>query len=402
MRAAIKPSRAVGQIYAPTSKSMAHRLLIAAALCEKVSTVRGITYCEDVLATVDSLRALGAEITLSKDIATVRGIDARSASPKGELNCRESGSTLRFLIPIAALSGKSVTLCGSEYLMTRPLSVYEKIFEQRGLSFEKGKSLTLAGPLTAGEYRISGSVSSQFITGLLFALPLLDGDSKIIIEPPFESRSYVELTLAALRTFGVRAEFEDELTLKIFGSAKYLPADVTVEGDWSGAAFLNALNAVGGDVSVMGLKEDSYQGDRISEEYFKKICKGAPTLSVKDCPDLAPILMALGAAKHGVTLTDTARLKLKESDRGAAMADALSAFGAEVQLRENSITVNPCKISSPKRVINGHNDHRIVMSCAILLTLVGGEVNDAEAIAKSYPDFFEDIKKLGINVSLYE
>ena len=400
MIARIKPGRACGEVTAPASKSMAHRLLIAAAMGEKLSTVRGISYCEDVLASIDCLRALGASITLDGDTATVTGFGKRGARPSDVLNCRESGSTLRFLIPIASLSGEITELCGSEYLMGRPLSVYEKIFAERGMLFEKGETLRIKGPLMPGEYRIPGNISSQFITGLLFALPTLDADSRIIIDPPFESRSYAALTIDALNQFGVDAYFEDELTVFIPGNQKYQSADVEVEGDYSGSAFTEALGLLGGEVTVTGLSESSKQGDRIYREYYALLKSGCPTLSVEDCPDLAPVLMALAAALNGATLVGTARLAMKESDRGRVMAKELRKLGASVAVEENRITVHPCRITAPTERLCGHNDHRIVMSLSLLLTLVGGEIDGASAITKSYPDFFLDLERLGIEVHI--
>ena len=399
MRVTVKPSTALGEILAPTSKSVAHRLLIAAALSEDKSIISGITKSDDVLATVDCLRALGASIDSDGDTFIVQGIDMRSTAAREVLVCRESGSTLRFIIPIAALSGSKVLLTGTEKLLSRPLSVYEKIFEERELLLKKiDNVIVLDGPLPSGEYEIDGNVSSQFITGLLFALPLTSGDSVIRIIPPFASKPYVDLTLDALKQFGVSAYFEDELTIKIPGGQKYSGAVTTVEGDYSGAAFLEALNLFGSSVNVLGLREDSKQGDRAYRDFYKLLTEGAPEIDIEGCPDLAPILFTVAAANNGAYFTSTARLKIKESDRAVAMAEELKKFGAEIEINDDSVLVKRRELHAPTEVLFSHNDHRVVMSLAVLATKYGGEIDGAEAVNKSYPDFFKDIEKAGIKI----
>ncbi len=403
MRAVIKPSAAHGEITVPTSKSVAHRLLIAAALSSDESKISGITKSEDVLATVDCLRALGATIESDGDCFTVRGRDMRTTAPSEILYCRESGSTLRFIIPIAALSGAKVTLGGTEKLLSRPISVYEKIFEERELLLKKfGKALFIDGPLPSGEYTVDGNVSSQFITGLLFALPLTDGDSVIKIIPPFASESYVDLTIDALEKFGVKVHFEDELTIKIAGNQKYSGANVSVEGDYSAGAFIEAMNLFGSRVEALGLSEDSKQGDKAYREFYKLLKEGAPTIDIENCPDLAPILFTVAADNNGATFTSTARLKIKESDRAEAMANELKKFGADIEIFENSVTVKKSTLHAPSEVLLSHNDHRVVMSLSVLASKYGGTIEGAEAVKKSYPDFFGDIKNAGIEVELYD
>ena len=398
----IEKSRAEGEINAPTSKSVAHRLLIAAAMCDgQRSIIDGITPCEDVLATIDCLRALGVKIDYSGERAEVEGIDFIAAKPSGSLNCRESGSTLRFLIPLCLLSGSDVTLLGSEKLISRPQTVYERIAERYNFYFKKeSRSISLSGRLSAGEYYLPGNVSSQFITGLLFALSALRENSKIIITTKLESRSYVDLTLQAMAEFGVKADWESDSTLLIHGGQRYTAREITVEGDFSGAAFIEAFNHLGGRVIVHGLNEKSLQGDRMYKEHFKALDRGFATVDIEDCPDLGPILFAMAAVKCGGRFTGTKRLKIKESDRAEAMQQELLKFGCELIIEENSVTVKKCELHPPKERLCGHNDHRIVMSLAVILTLFGGEIEGCEAVSKSYPDFFSDIKRLGI--STYE
>ena len=403
MNITIFPSRLTGTVKAPPSKSMAHRLLIAAGLSRGTSRVVGIADSEDVSATLDLLTALGAKCHKQGDEVTVTGIDPRCASVTGVPSCRECGSTLRFFIPLCLLSDREMTLSGSERLFARPLGIYEDICREQGLTFRrKTTSVTLKGPLKSGDFTLRGDVSSQFISGLLFALPLLDGDITIRLLPPVESRSYIDMTLDALAAFGVRATWLDELTLAIPGNQVYTARDASVEGDYSGAAFFLALRTLGMDVSVTDLPDVTRQGDSICKTYFDALEKGTPTLSIGNCPDLGPILMAVAAAKHGCVLTDTGRLAIKESDRGAAMAEELTKFGVKVDRTADTITVYGGTLRAPTAPLSGHNDHRIVMSLATLCALVGGTVEGAEAVRKSLPDYFDSMKSLGLEMNLFE
>ena len=396
MTVTILPQKAQGTVKAPPSKSMAHRLLICAAMAEGKSRIGGLSLSEDVSATLDCLASLGISYSQNADEVTVYGTDVTRSVPNAAFNCRESGSTLRFMIPIALLSGKEVTFCGAPSLMKRPMGIYEALCREKDLFFEKkGNTITVKGPLRSGEYVLSGDVSSQFITGLLFALSNV-GNSRIRILPPFESRSYVDLTLSALRDFGAEIVWEDEYTLYIPKKATLRSRDCEVEGDYSNAAFLDALTHVGGDVSVVGLRADSLQGDRVYKTYFEKLKKGTPTLDLRDCPDLAPILFSLAAAGHGGVFKGTRRLSIKESNRSAVMAEELAKFGVRVTVEEDRVTVDPTGFHAPTEPLCGHNDHRIVMSMAVLCTLVGGTVTGAEAVWKSYPSFFDDLRSLGV------
>ena len=399
MRVEIKPSVARGTISVPPSKSMAHRLLICAAMCDGVSRVRGISSCEDVSATLDCISALGVRAERDGDDITVYGKNFKDASPISTLNCRESGSTLRFMIPTALLSGKTVMFKGSGALMRRPMDVYDKLCREKGLTFiSDGDSITVKGPIASGSYELVGNVSSQFISGLLFTLPVCEGDSTIRITTPIESRSYIDMTIAALKLFGVTVAWQDEHTIKIPGGQKYKPSELSVEGDYSGAAFPDALNLFGGEVSLEGLNPESIQGDRVYKKYYEMLKAGVPTLHIGDCPDLGPILFAIAAAKCGGIFSGTKRLKIKESDRAKAMADELRKFGTTVMLEEDSVVVFPSEFHAPTEPLFGHNDHRIVMSLSILLTVTGGVIEGAEAVSKSYPDFFRDLSLLGIEV----
>lgn len=403
MKVEIKKGTATGRVKAPPSKSMAHRLLICAALAEGESVIRGVSSCDDVSATVDCLTELGARFEHNGDTVRVTGSNILNADPENTLCCRESGSTLRFLIPLCLLLDKNVMMTGKGLLMQRPMGVYETLAKEKGVTFlHDGSSIVLRGPLSSGEYRVAGNVSSQFISGLLFALPLVAGDSRINIVPPVVSRPYIDMTLEAIREFGIKAEWENDHTLYIKGGQKYRPTETCVEGDYSGAAFFAALQALGDNVEIDGLKENSAQGDKIYAKYYKMLDNGIPTIHIGDCPDLGPVLFAVAAAKHGGIFTGTSRLRYKESDRGAAMANELRKFGTGVAVHENSIVVYPADFHAPCEELSSYNDHRIVMALSVLLTKTGGTINGAEAVKKSFPDFFSELSGLDIEVKCHE
>jgi len=384
---------------APPSKSMAHRLLICAGFAEGQSVIRGVDPSEDALATMDCLRALGAEVRFEAGDVTVTGCDPRKAG-SAVLRCRESGSTLRFLIPPALLSGAEMRMEGSEKLLGRPLSVYEDICREQGILFSReAGGIRLRGRILPGRYEIPGDISSQFISGLMFALPLAGEDSRIRILPPVESRSYLDMTVQALADFGAEAAWEGPEVLRIPGGQRFRPREMTVEGDYSNAAFLEILNDAGGEVTLTGLRADSLQGDRVYGEYLRKIREGTPELDVTDCPDLAPALIAAAAMHHGALLTGTRRLRLKESDRGAAMTEEMAKFGVTLENGENSIRIPDAAPRRPEAPLDGHNDHRIVMALAAVCARTGGEINGAEAVRKSLPDYWRRVEEAGLRIT---
>jgi len=402
MKAIIKPGAARGAVSAPPSKSMGHRMLICAGLSGGPCRVEGIIPSEDMLATLDCLSALGVEYDWQGDTVTLRGGDVFS-SPKEPVCCRESGSTLRFFVPLFLLGKQKVTLTGKGRLMERPLEVYQNLCRERTLLFGREEDkLYVRGPLQPGLYSLPGDVSSQFVTGLLFALPLMEAGSVISLTPPVESRPYIEMTRQAQALFGVESVWTDENTLRVFGGQRYQPRDVRVEGDWSNAAFLEGFNLLGGSVQVENLIENSLQGDKIYKEYYEMLQNGCPTLDISQCPDLGPVLMALVAAGQGATLTGTRRLKIKESDRGAAMAEELAKLGVQCTLEEDRINIPGGRLKAPREPLFGHNDHRVVMALSLLLSRVGGVIEDAQAVRKSFPGFFDTIRSLGIQVETYE
>ncbi len=394
----ISPSVLSGSVSAPPSKSVAHRALICAALAKGKSVLSGFSFCEDTAATVDCLKALGAEIEIKGDKCIVNGADIFGS---GTLLCRESGSTLRFMLPLC-MNGKKNTLKGSDRLLKRPLGIYEDICKNQDIFWRNlGEEIEVCGTLTPAEFELEGNVSSQFISGLLFALPRLENDSIIRLIPPIESRSYIELTLSVLEQFGIKDIQFIGNEIKIRGNQEYRPYDMHIEGDLSNAAFLEALRRIGNNISVENVPEKSLQSDRVYNELFDAIDSGRPTISLADCPDLGPVMMAYAALKNGAVFTHTERLKIKERDRGAAMKEELEKFGVSVEIFENSITVGS-GIKTPTEPILSHNDHRIVMSCAVLCSVVGGKILGADAVNKSYPEFFGDVISLGLKVQTDE
>ena len=413
------PSKISGTITAPPSKSMAHRAVLCAALAKGRSRITNLEFSKDISATLSAAGQLCARVHTGTADAEVEGL-GRFETVTAPVDCCESGSTLRFLIPIASLTGQSVTFTGRGRLMERPQSVYEALYREQGLRFEPSSvGLTVEGALTPGEYELAGNVSSQFISGLLFALPLLSGGSTLHLIPPVESRSYIDMTRAVQAAFGVTSRWLDGNTLALPGRQHYRPCDYAVEGDYSQAAFPAVLGAVCGGVTVTGLRPDTLQGDAVILDIlrrcgaqftregdtvtFAKAPLHGVDIDLADCPDLGPVLMVLGLLCEGTTVIRNAeRLRLKESDRIAAMEAELRACGGVLESEGGTITVHGCAkhLHAPEGILHGHNDHRVVMSLAVLSAAAGLPltVDDAEAIQKSWPNFFAAIRPLGVEV----
>lgn len=397
MTVSITPGAARGTVCAPPSKSCGHRMLLCAALAAGESRIRGISHSQDMAATLDCIRAMGGGARLTEDCACITGTGGRAAA-SAVYPCRESGSTLRFFIPPALVPGGRPVFTGAPRLLERGIGVYEEVLPARGIRIEKsGEAIALQGALTAGEYTLRGDVSSQFVSGLLLALPLLPSDSTLCVLPPVESRPYIDITIDVMRSFGVHVDEWDENCFFVPGGQHYTSRDAAVEGDWSNAAFLLAL---GGDVTVTGLRAESLQGDRVCRDMLRRLQSPGAQLDLAACPDLGPVLFAAAARAHGAVFTGTRRLRIKESDRVAAMAQELAKFGVRVDAEENRVTVHPGGITAPRETLDGHNDHRIVMALSVLAASVGGRIRGAEAVRKSYPDFFEVLQSLGIRAEL--
>ena len=408
-----------GAIAAPPSKSMAHRAVLCAALAKGTSHIRNLEFSKDIAATLAAAGQLCARVTTGENDAVVEGL-GQFRPVSAPVDCCESGSTLRFLIPIASLTGQSVTFVGRGRLMERPQSVYEALYHEQSLRFEPSPAgLTVEGALKSGEYKLAGNVSSQFISGLLFALPLLAGDSTLHLIPPVESRSYIDMTRAVQAAFGVTSRWLDGNTLALPGRQHYHPCDHAVEGDYSQAAFPAVLGAVCGGVTITGLRPDTLQGDAVILDIlrrcgaqftregdtvtFAKAPLHGVDIDLADCPDLGPVLMVLGLLCEGTTVIRNAeRLRLKESDRIAAMEAELRACGGVLESEGGTITIHGCagKLHAPAAPLHGHNDHRVVMSLTVLALAAGLplSIDDAEAVQKSWPHFFEAIKPLGAEV----
>ncbi len=405
MTLTITPAKLQGTITPPPSKSQAHRLLIAAALAEGKSVIQNISRSQDMEATLRCLTELGAEYERAGEKLTLRGLGGNPMSPMGRmalprLDCGESGSTLRFLIPVALAVRGGGIFTGQGRLMERPQGPYFDLFEEKGISYEqKGGTLTVQGQLKPGEYRLPGNVSSQFVTGLLYALPLLEGDSKIMLTTDLESRDYVEMTLRALEVYGVKGHWMDERTLAVPGWQTYKARDLAVEADWSQAGFWYAAKALGNAVEVTGMDPHSSQGDKAIEKYYVNLSEpGDMTIDVSGCPDLVPPLAAMAALREGTTyLVNAARLRMKESDRLAAVSDVLCKLGATVEEGPDFLAIRGLLTLPGGAEVDAYNDHRIAMMAAIAATRCERPVTltGAESVNKSYPNFWEDYVNLG-------
>ncbi len=404
MNITITPRLLKGSITPPPSKSQSHRVLIAAALAEGVSMLRNVALSQDIEATIRCLEALGASFRWEREALAVTGL-AGQAAPQGELpllDCGESGSTLRFLIPIALALRGGGRFTGRGRLMERPQGPYFDLFREKGISFEqKDGVLTVSGRLEPGTFSLPGNVSSQFITGLLYALPLLSGESEILLTTPLESRGYVDMTLDALERFGVRVEREDCGRFSIPGGQTFQARDLAVEADWSNAAFWYAAIGLGSQLELDGLNAFSSQGDmRIVPYYLKMRGKGPVELDVSQCPDLVPALAAQAALRgEGLTtrLVNAARLRMKESDRLATVTEVLNALGADVEEHDDHLVIRGKDALPGGVTVSGHNDHRIAMMAAVAATGCGAPVTitGAECVRKSYPNFWDDYEALG-------
>ena len=384
----ITPQRLSGAIAAIPSKSQAHRLLICAAFADRPTTL----YCpdtnRDIEATAACLGALGATVERT---ATGYFVSPCEKVPSDAvLDCCESGSTLRFLLPITGALGVNATFLMSGRLPQRPLSPLWEEMERMGCSLSRPTEQTIlcGGKLRPGHYRIDGSVSSQFITGLMLALSLLEQESRLEITGNVESKPYIEMTRQAMTLFGANPDRPGALPFRS-------PGELMVEGDWSNGAFFLAAKALGSDITVTNLSDSSAQGDRAIAQLLPRLENDCPTISAAHIPDLVPILAVVSGARQGALFTDIRRLRLKETDRVATVSAMLEALGARVEITENTLRVFPAAYHGC--TIDAANDHRIAMAAAIAATVAGGPVTvlGAEAVNKSYPSFWEEYRRLG-------
>ena len=398
----IRPVPLHGAVTPPPSKSQAHRLILCAALAEGRSIIRNLAFSQDIRATLGCVSALGASWTEQESgVIAVDGIGGREytgALPR--LDCGESGSTLRFLIPIALAVAGGAEFTGRGRLMQRPQKPYFDLFDQMGIKYEqKDDTLRVEGRLRAGEYRMAGNVSSQFFTGLLYALPLLEGQSQIIPTTALESEDYIRMTIQAQKLAGLSVE---ELPGGGYAvqAQRYRPMDVAVEADWSQAGFWYAAKNLGSDLTICGMDEQSLQGDRRIAEFAALLgWEGDREIDVSQCPDLVPPLAAMAALRRGdCRITGAARLRIKESDRLSAVTAALNAMGARVEEFPEELLIHGVGSLKGGAIIDCCNDHRIAMMCAVAATRAkGGEtvLQGAECVRKSYPDFWQVYRALG-------
>lgn len=430
MNITITPGRLSGTVTPPPSKSQAHRVLIAAALADGESVISNVAFSQDIEATMSCLENLGAEFVRDGSTVTVRGMGANTMSPLRRLayprlDCGESGSTLRFLIPVALAVRCGGIFSGRGRLMERPQKPYFDLFDEKGVFYEqKDGVLTVTGMLTPGTYRLPGDVSSQFVTGLLYALPLLERESKIVLSTPLESRGYVDMTLDTLGQFGISAIGRNRGWF-IPGGQLYQPRSLAVEGDWSQAGFWYAAKFLENPVEVAGVTPYSTQGDRKFTDWVRMV-KNEPmtggitvpiwgngaeaeppsspsggcavTIDVSQNPDLVPPLAAMGALMNGLLrIKNAARLRIKESDRLASVTQVLGALGADVTEGPDFLEIRGRETLSGGVTVDSFNDHRIAMMAAIAATRCKKPVTvlGAECVAKSYPNFWDDYEALG-------
>ena len=408
MNVSLFPKTLKGKLSVPTSKSLAHRAIICASLAQNTSVISNVSFSKDIEATIQSMRALGADIQVDGSTCTITGITQWQSCT---CPCHESGSTLRFILPIAASQNIDCCFQGRPSLFSRPMDVYESIFKKQNLPFiQKEDSIQIHGSLQADEFIVPGNISSQFISGLLFCCPMLQKESIIRITPPFESRSYVDLTLDMLRQFQIIVHQIDDYTFSIPPCQVYQSHDCTIEGDYSQMAFFAVAGAIRNHIEIDNMRWDSLQGDRKildwlayekqeSSLLFQPQPLLAQTFDLADCPDLGPILCVLAAYSSGTShLIHAERLRYKECDRIAAMEEELKKWGVAIESDEDSIIIHGRSHYSKDSMVimDSHNDHRIAMACAIFAVCADSPsiLENGEAVNKSYPNFFNDMDSL--------
>lgn len=413
----ITPSKLRGSVKIPPSKSMAHRAIICASLSKGCSVISNIDFSEDIIATIEGMKSLGADIKIDKDKLIINGENTLKDSKFKVIDCNESGSTLRFLVPISLIEENKVNFIGKGNLGKRPLNTYYEIFKEQKIkySYEKEElNLNIEGRLRGGEFKVKGDISSQFISGLLFTLPLLKEDSKIVITTNLESRGYIDLTLDMLKRFGIVIENNNYREFLIQGNQKYKPISYKVEGDYSQAAFYFSAGALGSNINCFNLNLNSYQGDKEIIEILKRtgailkenkdkslsMCYRELNKTIIDasqCPDIIPVLTVVSALSKGETrIINGRRLRIKECDRLSAICKELNKLGANIKELEGGLIIYGVKELKGGEVYS-HKDHRIAMSLAIASTRCKEEVTieETDCVKKSYPGFWEDFKALG-------
>ena len=395
----ITPAKLAGSVEVPPSKSVAHRMIIAAALAKGTSVIDRLYPSVDILTTLDAVKALGAQVEYSEGKAVITGIE--EAPKEAVIDCRESGSTLRFMIPVAAALGVKTTFLGRANLPKRPITPYLEELPRHGIEFDYNNTMpfTISGRLTGGEFRVDGGISSQFITGLLLALPLTGEESWVRLTSHLQSKPYVDITIGAMKDFGCQAR-QEEWGYSLKAGQSYVPFNGAVEGDHSQGAFFKVANSLGSQVDIQGLNVNSFQGDKKIIEICEEIVynKSGMVLDCSDIPDLVPVLSVLFSFCEGKSsITNVARLRIKESDRLAAMEEDLNRLGGKVKAFEDRLEIEGVDMLEGGAQVDCFVDHRIAMSMAIAATRCKKPIvlRGAECVSKSYPDFWQVYRSLG-------
>ena len=410
----ITPNKLSGSVVIPPSKSLSHRAIIAASLANGKSKISNVMYSNDIKATINAMRACGAKIEEYKDYLIIEGSDV--IRKESVIDANESGSTIRFMIPIALVSNEEITFVGQNHLVKRPLDTFLEIFDKQGIKYERGEDylpLKVNGGLKSGEFTVRGDISSQFITGLLYALPLLDGDSVIHISTEMESKGYIDLTIDILKMFGIEIENRNYQEYYIKGNQKYKSCDYTIEGDYSQSAFFLVANALGADIKLLAMEEKSHQGDKkiisdmndfgfstkfINNELVidKKNLHSA-IIDFSQSPDLGPALTVLASLVPGKSeFINAGRLRIKECDRITCMKEEINKLGGNVEELPDGMIINGVN-KLQGGVVDSHNDHRVAMSLAMATLKMDGELKilNASSVSKSFPNFWEVFENLG-------
>ena len=403
----LTPTTLNGTVIVPPSKSMAHRAVICASLATGRSTIKNIQLSDDILATIEGMRSFGAVISYENQTLTIDGISNETAKESRTIDCNESGSTLRFLIPLATLFTGETHFIGQGHLGKRPLEPYQELFDAQSLHYNQATTenlqLSVAGPLTSGIYEMRGDISSQFITGMLLTLPLLAEDSILKITTHLESKGYIDLTLSVLQSFGIVIEQdEDGQEYRIKGQQAYTARDYTVEGDYSQAAFWLSANALGNELLVNGLDSDSLQGDQAIVSILATVNGGSNDseriIDGAQVPDIIPVVALVAALSKGKTkIINLERLRIKESDRLVATQKELTALGAQIEIVGDSLLIEGVSELSGGQEVWSHKDHRMAMMLAIASTVCQEPIHikDTDCVKKSYPNFWETFQQLG-------
>ena len=414
----IKANRLTGEVTPPPSKSILHRYIIASSLAKGISKIENISYSDDIIATIEAMKKLGAKIEKKDNYLLIDGsktFDKKYLNNNAEIDCNESGSTLRFLFPLSIVKKNKISFKGKGKLFKRPLNSYFENFDKYKIkySYINENEILLDGELKSGEYEIDGNISSQFITGLLFSLPLLNENSKIIIKGKLESSSYIDITLDCLNKFGINIIKNSYKEFIIKGNQNYKSGNYQVEADYSQIAFFLVANSIGSNIKINGLNTNSLQGDKKIIDFISQIDnwnkKEKLILDGSETPDIIPILsLKACTSKKEIEIVNIARLRIKESDRLRAIVKELSKLGFDLLEKEDSILINSRKdfnkiINNSPVYLSSHSDHRIAMTIAIASTYYDGEIilDNLDCIKKSYPNFWEVFLSLGGKIYEY-